>query len=130
MFNRTKLIYMSVLPLIIAISGCAQLNSQFDCPMKPGIRCESLDQVNARVDRGEIGYDDLETVNSYKTNMDIPTTDVPNRVNESVLRVWIAPFEDDHSNYHEESIVYTISQPGRWVNHSKVITTRSEESDA
>ena len=43
--------------VFILLTGCAEMNSQFDCPMKPGVRCESLDQVNARVDRGEIELD-------------------------------------------------------------------------
>ncbi len=42
--------------MMIRKSGCAEADSKFDCPMKPGVSCSSLDQVNAKVDRGEIGF--------------------------------------------------------------------------
>jgi len=80
-----------ILLLMLVLSGCAGMNPKFDCPMKPGIRCESLDQVNDRVNRGEIG-----------------------RYAETVQHVWIAPFEDTSGNYHEESNVYSVVEPGYW----------------
>ena len=36
------------------LSGCGELNSQFTCPMKPGVTCQSLDQVNTMVDQGKL----------------------------------------------------------------------------
>jgi conjugal transfer pilus assembly protein TraV len=111
----------------ILLSGCSSINSQFDCSMKPGIRCESIDSVNERVDRGEIGgassasslitsstqsisYKDAvySKINFYKNGE-------PLRYGETVMRVWVAPFEDKEGNYHQESDIYTITKPGSWV---------------
>lgn len=114
-------ILMSVL-----LTSCAEMNSNFDCPMKPGTRCESLDQVNARIDRGEIGHAEVschacqktQRVDSLKTiGVQTPKKEDPLRYSESVMRVWIAPFEDQFGNYHKESEVFTVVKPGHWVGY-------------
>lgn len=103
--------------------GCSSLNSQFDCPMKPGVRCENIDSVNARVDRGELGqaniaYPPIE----YKSNFHYSrnhylSKEHPLRYAETVMRVWIAPFEDTAGNYHQESEIDTITKSGHWAGH-------------
>lgn len=50
-----KIIVMGFLLLPLLLTGCAAMNTNFDCPMKPGVTCESLDSINAKVDRGKIG---------------------------------------------------------------------------
>lgn len=111
------------------LTGCSSLNSEFECSMKPGIRCESLDQVNSRVDNGEIGQSNLKM-----TRMDVPVTNgngatnyplykdsaclsqrEPLRYGETVMRVWMAPYEDTSGNYHQESEVYSVVKPGHWI---------------
>lgn len=134
------------LPLFLcsSLSSCADMNTHFDCPMKPGVRCESLDQINARVDRGEIGKDlthapratepkrpsyvstDHPRPSYYKDQPGSPPSSMswvsikhaakdPVREPESVMRVWFAPFEDTEGNYHTESEVYSVVRPGFWV---------------
>ena len=111
----------------ILLSGCSSINSQFDCPMKPGIRCESIDSVNSRVDRGEIGGTTCMGCITSPSIQSIPYKDVtysrmslfkngePLRYGETVMRVWVAPFEDKEGNYHQESDIYTITKPGSWI---------------
>jgi conjugal transfer pilus assembly protein TraV len=90
--------------MLLFLTGCANLNAQFDCPMRPGVHCESLDQVNSRVDRGEIGQEMLKT-------------SLPRHKHETVLPIWIAPYEDTDGNYHQEGEVYTVMKPGYWPEH-------------
>jgi len=107
------------------LNGCSGINSQFDCPMKPGIRCESIDSVNARVDRGEIGSGatTLSTRLVQPITCKTPTCSrfipfrngEPLRYGETVMRVWVAPFEDKEGNYHQESDIFTITKPGSWI---------------
>lgn len=103
------------------LNGCSNMNSSFDCPMKPGVRCESLDQVNRRVDRGEIGQQEIQIASSIKPSfMNTASSPVrighqPLRLSETVQRIWIAPFEDTNGNYHQASEVFTIARPGRWI---------------
>jgi len=113
------------------LTSCAGMNQQFDCPMKGGVRCESLDQVNARVNSGEIGHEGTETVSEkvafhyseQTVQWHSPSTDAdfykrkPLRYGETVQHIWIAPFEDTSGNYHQESDVYTIVKPAHWIGY-------------
>jgi hypothetical protein len=45
------------------LAGCAGLNSQFDCPMPPGVMCKSLDEVNRMVDQGKLGRSTICSAN-------------------------------------------------------------------
>jgi len=135
--NRIEL-YVFLLPLIALLSGCAGMNSSFDCPMKPGVRCESLDQVNHAVDRGEIGSvgNGVPHAASQRTNeMSLVRNQNPKKVlqgeplryGESVQRIWVAPFEDISGNYHQESEVYTITQGGHWIGNPIKAVNANEE---
>lgn len=118
------------LPILILLSGCAEMNSKFDCPMTPCVRCESLDQVNARVDRGEIGASTGTASTRHAIDRNYSCTQIysikqpcfvnasirkPLRYSETVQHIWIAPFEDTSGNYHQESNIYTIAKPGHWI---------------
>lgn len=134
-----KLFFM--LPVLISLTGCAGMNSQFDCPMKPGVSCRSLDQVNAKVDRGEITGESTELtyhprpkyMSSHQTQLTQSVTfsglqtRKPLRYGESVQRIWIAPFEDTSGNYHQESDVYTIVKPGHWIGYPVKAINGDEE---
>lgn len=107
-------IIISFIAFSILLTGCSNLNSQFDCPMRPGVHCESLDQVNSRVDRGEIAYES-RLISSSSV-----------RRHETVLPVWIAPYEDTDGNYHQASEVYAIVKPGYWQGHPPKAITSDE----
>lgn len=125
----------------VLLSGCSSLNSNFDCPMKPGVRCESLDQVNAQVDRGEISHSDIKmtTINQPITTMSGVTKQPlykdasylnkgePLRYGETIMRVWVAPYEDTSGNYHQESDVYTIVKPSHWIGYPPKQSNVNEE---
>lgn len=118
----------TILSVILVVS-CSEMNSQFDCPMKSGIHCESIDSVNSRIDRGEIGHvgmisssdNRLDQMPIYKnSNIASSTTSFkgdPLRYGETVQRVWVAPFEDRQGNYHQESNIFTVSKPGNWIGY-------------
>lgn len=36
------------------LSGCASMNTDFDCPKASPVMCKSLDEVNEMVDYGEL----------------------------------------------------------------------------
>ena len=39
----------------------------------------------------------------------------PLRRGESIQQIWIGPYEDTDSNYHEPSYVYAVTKPGSWI---------------
>jgi len=87
-----KAVILALSMALPCISGCASMNSSFDCPMKAGHRCQSLDQVNASVDQGEFAEK------------------MPDRHKEAVQRIWVAPFEDSEGSYHGASDVFASMQ--------------------
>lgn len=102
------------------LTGCEGLNSGFTCPLKPGVSCQSLDQVNTLVDQGKIA----QVSTSQKTVQKIVIAeggDSKNihRASETVMRLWIAPYQDTHGNYFSASVVYHVIQPGHWVGESE-----------
>ncbi len=157
---KTKLFTLSVLLCGMGfLSGCASLNSNFDCPMKPGVMCQSLDQVNTQVDQGTLGGDlntrtckncrpikdnsmnDVSHRNnlavSYLSPADANNTvintainsDDPIRANETVLRIWMAPFEDKDGHYYQPTVLYTVVKPGFWLGEPvKAITNEGDNT--
>lgn len=112
---------------IFSLSSCTTMNAQFDCPNQAGVSCQSLDQINRRVDNGEIkGRMSSATGTLYamprqeefssaeflskKSNLQIPL-----RSRERIQRVWIAPYEDSEGNYHEASVLYEVVQGSHWM---------------
>ena len=121
-----------LLPFIalLFLSGCASLNSNFDCAAKPGGVCASLSQVNHMVDTGQLGRGKSKKM---KADEEIPTPEIgltpypaddtktytkPLRAGETVMRVWLAPFEDTQGYYHQASEVFVVTKLGRWLGTS------------
>ena len=87
--------------------------------MKPGVTCQSLDQVNTMVDQGKLAEakpkpapstDPLLTVNvSYSADHHEVT-----RSPEPVMRLWIAPYQDSQGNYFSSTQIYHVIHPGHW----------------
>lgn len=119
----------------VLLSGCASMNSDFDCPMKPGVMCKSLDGVNTMVDQGQLNTKETDTdckdcqntksndaKQSHLSSFNTPfpakiglQPGEPLRYSESVLQIWIAPYEDAQGNYHQESDVFTVVKGGHWI---------------
>jgi conjugal transfer pilus assembly protein TraV len=47
--------------------------------------------------------------------MAAPSSGLPVRQPPLVLRIWIAPWEDEAGDLHDQSFVYTMINPGRWM---------------
>lgn len=126
-----KIIYMMI--LMIFLPGCAEMNSKFDCPIKSGVRCMSLSQVDAKISQGKISHSAADESNNnrnhFNTNeLTYPSSQknivstkqgvlkTPYRSHETVQHIWVAPFEDIAGNYHEENHIYTVTKPGHWIN--------------
>jgi conjugal transfer pilus assembly protein TraV len=121
--NSKILLICNSLLLFTLLSGCAAMNSSFDCPKGSGVMCKSLSEVNAMVDGGQVGqsYNNKETRNTINANTLRPTLSFvdrqfePSRQNDTVMRVWLAPYQDGDDNYHPQSFVYAAVKKGQWV---------------
>lgn len=128
--QKIKLILL-VVGLTTLLTGCNDLNSKFTCPLQPGVSCQSLDQVNMLVDQGKLSENSSSTpIASSKSPVKITTvTDplawtenssisdfkqAPQRLPETVIRIWIAPYLDEQGNYYSATLVYHAIQPSHW----------------
>lgn len=58
-----------------------------------------------------------EVINNYVSPR-LPTHAVPIRTPAVVMRIWIAPWVDDHDNLNSPGYVYTEIEPRRWIYQS------------
>ncbi len=122
--QRSKILFNLGVLLSLAggLTGCGELNSQFTCPMKPGVSCQSLDQVNSLVDQGKLAEAKplSSTPSTLTVNIQYSNDDVVTRQTEQVMRLWIAPYQDSQGNYFSDSVVYHVIQPGQWSTPSSI----------
>ena len=105
------------------LTACS-MNSSFDCPNKAGVMCKSVDQINGMVDTGQIqGRTQQVSQSSTQSNGEFQPYAIstgyypgaPLRYGETVQRIWVAPYEDTESNYHQDNVIYTIVKDGHWI---------------
>jgi conjugal transfer pilus assembly protein TraV len=107
--------------LVIGLQGCSGPKQTFDCPYGKGVGCRSISEVNQAVNEGQLP-DTLKHSHStvtFKENTVSKSAHFTDdmtieRVREQHLRVWLAPFQDAEGNFHEDSIIHTVLQPGFW----------------
>ena len=119
------------------LAGCASSlsglsgSSQFTCPAPDGVSCSSLSTIYAKAvtndlpmlrngDNGD-GGEKSEVADKKGANYheDIigraPESGSPIRTQPKVLRVWLAPWEDTDGDLHDQSYIYVVIDPGRWI---------------
>lgn len=118
--------------LCMGLSGCSMTGmdaqKSFSCKSPPGISCSSLSGVyaNAVADNLPESASRAASVEGKKDQAkstvvgEAPATGAPVLSVPTVLRVWIAPWEDNRNVLHDQSFLYTVADPGHWqVAHSK-----------
>ena len=132
--NKSSVIkpFLPFLPFLILLSGCSTTSEVFECEAGKGIGCKSVSEVNKMVDNGKLANNEepdfLKTVAPVFAQNNVNSVAKPvdaheivrsdqtmvSRVQEAPLRVWIAPFQDEHGNLHEGSVIHTVVRPGYW----------------
>jgi conjugal transfer pilus assembly protein TraV len=117
--NQKTLKIILIIPIIF-LTGCAGMNSKFDCNIGPGGTCRSMDQVNKEASSGVFNTNSIpvSAARQNSTNLGYPLLAYkgqPIRTGETIQRIWIAPFEDQDDNYHEPSYVYTVVKKSEWI---------------
>lgn len=127
--------FLSVGMTISALSlltGCAGMNTQFDCKATSGVSgCATLDQVNRMADQGAFANGDTALQNTQVYSQKISPNALnaapegswqntalfgkPLRMSETVQNVWIAPYETKDGSYSWPSMVSIVLRPGHWV---------------
>ncbi|TDX26806.1 conjugal transfer pilus assembly protein TraV [Modicisalibacter xianhensis] len=133
----------AVLGLAVLMSGCSAFNigeSEYGCTGLPqGVQCMSTRQVYQLTNNGNVpaplvadeqreaavpvgsaiteqyqGEDPNDVVNNYVAPR-LPDQPIPIRTPAQVMRVWIAPWEDDNGDLVVTGYLYTEIEPRRWV---------------
>lgn len=118
---RKHLTIIFIFAIVSLLTGCSCLNSNFDCPMKPGIYCESIDQVNARVDAGQFNNcDKLKTTECepypvVNVSFDEGNNTMPIRSKEKIMHIFVAAYVDKDGNFHDENDIYTVVSEPHWI---------------
>ncbi len=126
------------------LSGCAGFNgldasSSFACKAPPGVSCQSISGTHANAEAGALPYQLEEKTpkgqlasNSSDTkpaaynqgtssnkvsprDMNASNSGIPVRQPPLVLRVWIAPYEDEGGDLYDQSYLYTMVHSGKWM---------------
>lgn len=123
-----KLAIAVMLPAIL--TGCASTMSgldgetKFACRAPEGVSCKSLSGVYANAVANNLpalrkeGEGEASAGAPAKSSEIIgraPSSGDPIRAMPKVLRLWISPWEDSEGDLHDQSYIYVVADPGRWV---------------
>lgn len=126
------------------LAGCGSMSgldasSSFSCKAAPGVTCQSISGVHQNASAGNLPFqrtgeaqgngndqatkDDKKPVyGAVKTDSKVSPRDMnaaysgmPVRQPPLVLRVWMAPYEDESGDLHDQSYFYTMVHSGKWM---------------
>lgn len=121
--------------LTILLAGCASAgSSSFSCPSPSTGMCSSVGTVDGMVKSGQLNNNTSQNGTNVQTasantgsgatgsfdNFSTPFPDsvispgAPLRIQEQIMPIWIAPYQDKEGNYHDAATLYTIVHPGTW----------------
>ncbi|MDP1573086.1 MAG: type IV conjugative transfer system lipoprotein TraV [Pseudomonadota bacterium] len=124
-----------VVSLSVALTGCASTlsgldgGSQFACKAPDGVTCSSLSGVYANAIADNLpalrkaekpeqpNNPPAKPVPKQESALvgSAPSSGDPIRTQPKQLRIWVAPWEDSEGDLHDQSYLYVMADPGRWV---------------
>lgn len=129
------------LATLLMVTGCSALNgfsdakSNYACKAPDGVSCTSVSGVYANAQANN-----LPGLKTYRQaalpagtvavagsvqNIPLAMPGLPIRSQSRTLRVWVAPWVDDDGDLHDQSYLYVVIDPGKWlVEHSRQATVK------
>jgi len=130
--------YYLLLMVLLALSSCANLKPTSNCPKQTIGQCQSMYTVNDMIDQGAFDTKPASTQITQTTTKSrntakryrrwqqqkIPVaqatgTNDPQRQPETVLKIWLAAYEDSFGNYVSEHTLFTTIKPAHWQHPSQ-----------
>lgn len=116
---------------ILFLAGCSTTHSKFSCGVANSpIRCQPLSVVDQRINAGILNLPKpkvsgvkaivhtnsmpIRTINLSKPFSNFKHDQMPIRIKEKRLSVWVAAFVDKHDVYHGEQWLDLVVAPARW----------------
>jgi conjugal transfer pilus assembly protein TraV len=114
-YNKLKkILFGGFIVIMCGLStACTTAKSTFDCPYGKGIGCHSITEVNQKINSGHLFNNKTNTAPVLLEQLPNQQLQVQ-RITEAHLRVWIAPFQDEGGNFHEDAIIHAVLRPGFW----------------
>ena len=117
---------------IAALAGCASTLSglggsdKYACKAPQGVLCTSVAGVYANSVENNLPSQRIEKrASEPATKTPSPARTVATlkplsdgaalRASPRILRLWVAPWEDSDGDLHEQSFLYVVVDPGRWL---------------
>jgi len=121
---------LTILAVAGIIQGCAIGKSDFDCKSGvDGVRClsarevyqatESSDYVKTKAENEQSDDKKPQPISfgqQKNSQVAVPSIDqpIPIRTQAKVMRIWMAPWEDDDGDLHADGFMYTEIESRRW----------------
>jgi conjugal transfer pilus assembly protein TraV len=128
-FKSTDLKPFWLASFLLLLTACSTASEHFDSEATKGVGAKSISEVNRMIDQGKIEgvnpdgsthgvvapvVSHVPVPKALAETMVLSDQTVVHRQPEEYLRVWIAPFQDNHGNLYEASVVHTLFRPGFW----------------
>jgi conjugal transfer pilus assembly protein TraV len=138
--NKSLFTFLFAAILVLALSGCASSmngtggSDKLSCKAPDGVACSSLDGVYANAlannlpglqkkgshQKGSHSADDKSIPDPDKTSYNGINQTTPGLGDaiftpQHIVRLWMAPWEDDEGNLHDQQYIYMIARQGRWI---------------
>ena len=123
---------VSMLLACVGLAGCGSFSGLdesskgFTCKAPAGIGCTSVSGVYANAVANNLPGSPKPAEAARTTEMprDIvgsaPATGMPVLSAPVVIRIWVAPWEDENHLLHDQAFLYTVADPGHWqIAHTK-----------
>jgi conjugal transfer pilus assembly protein TraV len=124
---------------IMLLSACGSMtgltgsSSSFACKAPDGVSCTSVSGVYANAQQNNLPAlrsraQDTPAPGALPTGgaaFPLPAPGMPIRSQARMLRIWVAPWRDDEDTLHDQSYLYVMLDPGKWlIEHSREATVR------
>lgn len=116
--------------MITLLSSCSSYNNAFECKLGKGVNCTSVSKINNMVDRGTFNQTEAKLANNKVKKEIVKVANktpfpyvLPNdlhhsmvqRIPETTLRIWVAPYVSDQDGYIEAQYVHEVLEKGAWM---------------
>ena len=121
----------SVLSACGSMTGFTDSGSKFACKAPPGVVCTSVTGVYANAQQNNLPAQQQLRPRPAMASYAVPNggaavpivaAGMPIRIQARMLRIWVAPWRDEDDTLHDQSYMYVMIDPGKW------LVERSRES--
>ena len=114
----------SILSACGSMTGFTDSGSKFACKAPPGVVCTSVSGVYANAQQNNLPAQQQSRPRPAMTSYALPSggaafpiaaAGMPIRSQARMLRIWVAPWRDEDDTLHDQSYMYVMVDPGKWL---------------